>query len=178
MSDHELFRAGCWHELTYKDDTSDKWWSIKVHKATHQRKWGATGNEGRAKVTEFSHPEEARADAERLYKMQVKQGYGVKKPQLPRVTELIHCVDYGDLEKFFALVYQVPFEFVSDQECGNDSSHRFCPNGELCDYDKKDIKDWVDSEGMSGSYMTHRLLDDCVRMRLIPAGTYLIEVCW
>ncbi len=178
MNDHELFRAGCWHELTYKDGTSDKWWSIKIHKTSHHRKWGAAGNTGREKITSFLTAEQARHDAERLYNMQIKQGYGVKKPYLLRTTELVHIVDYGNWEKFVTSVYQTPFEFVSDQECSNDSSHRFRPNGEMCDYDKQDIEDWIKSEGMSGSYMTHRLLDDCVRQRLIPAGIYLIEVCW
>ena len=175
---NELFRAGSWHELLFEDGTSAKFWSIKIHKNTHIRKWGAKGTEGRQKVTIFSEAEEARFDAERLYKSKISSGgYRVKRPRLDRKTELIHTVDYGELERFFESVYKIEFEFVADQECGNDSTHRFRPTGEMCSYDKEHIKEWIDSGGIN-CYMTPSLLDDCVRQKLIPAGTYLVEVCW
>jgi predicted DNA-binding WGR domain protein len=158
---NELFRAGSWHELLFEDGTSAKFWSIKIHKDTHIRKW----------------VDEARVDAERLYDSKVKSGYKVKRPQLVRKTELIHIVDYGELERFFESVYKMSFEFVADQECLNDSTHRFCPTGELSKYDKGSIEEWIKSEGLK-CYMTPSLLDDCVRQKLIPAGTYLVEVCW
>lgn len=173
---NELFRAGCWHDLIFEDGDSSKFWSIKIHKNTHIRKWGPIGQDGRELVTEFSDAEEARSDAERLFKSKTKAGYRIRKPQLKVTTELVHFVDYGEFERFITSVYNVSFEFVFDQECGNDSTHRFCVTGNICDYDKQQIKRFVDSG--DGLYMASVLLEDCVRQRLIPAGTYVIEVCW
>ncbi len=179
MKDHDLFRAGCWHDLDFDDGVTAKFWSIKIHKDTHIRKWGAAGTDGRGKTIQFDNAEAARKDARRLFNSKIKEGYKVSKPNLEVKTELAHFVDYGDFESFINRVYGIEdWSFVADQECGNDSSHRFCPDGELSEYDKGDIKDWVDSDGADGCYMAHRLLDDCVRQRLIPAGVYIVEVCW
>jgi len=175
MTEHELFRAGCWHELVYEDGTVSKWWSIKVHKSTHIREWGALGSDGRSKVTEFANAELARTDASKKFNSQISQGYKAKKPHLNVETELVHSVDYVDLENFINSVYGLEdFSFVVDQECSNDSSHRFRPDGTLDDYDREQIKELLD--GKYPAYMTDRLLNDCVRQRLIPAGVYIVEV--
>lgn len=177
MSNHELFRAGCWHDLIYEDGTTSKFWSIKVHKDTHIRKWGAGGTDGRSKVTEFANAELARTDASKKFNSQIKQGYKAKKPHLKVETKLTHFVESSDLEDFFNSVYGVEgFNFVADQECGNDSSHSFNPDGYLDEYDQEDIENWI-SKGY-GHYMSSRLLNDCVRQRLIPAGVYIVGVCW
>jgi len=174
---NELFRAGCWHDLVFEDDSSSKFWSIKILKDSHIRKWGPTGQDGRELITAFADHEEARKDAERLFKAKLSSGYRVAKPSLQRVTELIHTVDHDELDRFFTQVYGVPFEFAFDQEASNYSSHRFVTSDELDEYTKKEIAKWIKSDGGRG-YMTGALLDDCVRQKLIPDGTYIVEVCW
>jgi len=173
----ELFRAGTWHELTHQDDQCSKFWSIKIVKDTHIRRWGALGTLGNEKTTTFDNVEDARKDAERLYLSKTRSGYRVTKPQLSVKTELVHTIDsIYTLNNFFYRVYGISFCFVSDQEAISGHSFKFTPDGNLDEYDTEKIKRWIDSDGENGMYMTHTLLDDCVRQRLIPAGVYLVEV--
>lgn len=178
MSDYELFRAGCWHDLVFESEEVNKFWSIKIHKNTHIRKWGVTGTTGKELVTEFSEAEEARFDAKRLYESKIKGGYRVAKPELKKTTELTHFVEYDELERFFNQVYQKDnFEFVADQEASNDSSHRFHVTGEMSDWDREQVQRYIEEDDL-GLYMTQYLLDDCARQKLIPAGIYVVEVSW
>lgn len=173
-----LFRAGCWHELVYKneEENADKFWSIKVLKCSHIRKSGRTGANPRETVVVFDTAEDARQDAKRLYDAQVRQGYKIKKPQLEVATELVHTVTYTELERFFLQVYGAKFNFVYDQECTRNSYRRFYADGQRSTNDHEDIANWVNGEPKM--WMAGLLLDDCVRQRLIPAGYYLVEVDW
>jgi len=171
----ELFRAGVWHELVFKNDDADKFWSIKIVKNTHVRRWGPTGTDGKEKVTEFDTVTEARENAEKLYVSKTKGGYVVAKPTLECETDLCHFVQDSELERFIFQVYGVEFNFLDDVFDSTDSSYRYRPTGDLSEYEEQRIIEWIRTEEPKG-YMTHSLLDDCVRQRLIPAGTYLIEV--
>jgi predicted DNA-binding WGR domain protein len=174
---NELFRAGVWHDLICDDGTASKFWSVKIVKNTHIRKWGALGTMGNEKVTTFDSPEIARKDAENLYLSKTRGGYRVKKPQLSVTTELVHTVDgVATLNSFIFRAFGVPFDFCKDQEAQIGHSFKFTPDGKLSDFDIECIERWINSDGEDGVYMTHRLLDHCVRQRLIPAGVYLIEV--
>tara|TARA_Y100000593_G_C4194654_1_gene278706 strand:- start:219 stop:800 length:582 start_codon:yes stop_codon:yes gene_type:complete len=181
LSNSELFRAGVWHELLCKDEetNTDKFWSIKIVKNTHIRRNGRAGTEGRETLKAFGTQDEARKDAERIYYSKLRNGYRVKKPQLQVDTELIHIVQHKELERFFMAVYKVFFDFRADQECPNVfQQYRFTPNGKFSSEDgvKEKINTWIQMEGENIFYMTHHLLDDCVRQRLIPSGTYLVEI--
>lgn len=179
----KLFRAGVWHDLIYKDEESAKFWSIKIVRNTHIRKWGALGTMGDEKETVFKNPEEARRDAEKLYISKTKKGYKVLKPQLEVTTHLVHNIkDIAELNNFIFRVYGVPFDVIKDQlpdlnegavdYCGQ--TFTWAPDGMLTEYDIERIEDWINGDDVY--YMTHRLLDDCVRQRLIPAGVYSLEV--
>lgn len=178
MTNNELFRAGCWHELIYQDEESNKFWSIKVHKSTHIRKWGAIGTEGKSTVTSFEGAEEARKDAERLFLAKTKGGYKIKKPHLERETELIHFVERQELERFFESVYGRPFDFCIDQECTAvkplDETYTFYVSDIVSDNEKDDINLWVNDKYYYG-YLTGTLLNDCCRQKLIPDGKYIVE---
>jgi predicted DNA-binding WGR domain protein len=170
----ELFRAGVWHELVFKSDEADKFWSIKIVKTTHVRRWGASGTEGREMITEFDSVDEARENAEKLYLSKTKGGYVVAKPTLAYDTDLCHFVEHDELERFIEQVYGTEFNFRQDVD-SREMTFRYRPSGELSDDEEEDIIQWVRT-GVNEGYMTHSLLDDCVRQRLIPAGTYVIEV--
>jgi predicted DNA-binding WGR domain protein len=169
----ELFRAGVWHELVFKNDETDKFWSIKIVKNTHIRHWGASGTEGKQKITEFDSPEEARENAEKLYLSKTKSGYVVAKPTLTYETDLCHFVSAVELERFIEQVYGTRFDFHEDVD-SRETTYRYRPTGELSQQEEEEIIQWIRT-GENEGYMTHALLDDCVRQRLIPAGTYLIE---
>lgn len=173
----DLFRAGVWHDLIYDDEDTSKFWSIKILKNTHIRKWGALGTMGQEKVTHFNSSDEARDDAEQMYIAKTRKGYKVCKPKLPVSTELVHTINsIADLNNFFFKVYGVPFNMREDWAGVSNQTLMFTPDGTLDKNDVQAIDDWVDSLGTYPPFMTHRLLDDCVRQRLIPAGTYLIDV--
>lgn len=177
----ELFRAGVWHDLICENEESSKFWSIKIVKNTHIRKWGALGTMGQEKVTHFDDADQARADAERMYIAKTRGGYVVRKPQFSVKTELVHWVEsVAEFNTFIYKVYGVPFDIWTDQcmdEYGPSyltHTLRFAPDGALTQDDIEKIEQWVDGE--PNYYMTHRLLDDCVRQRLIPAGVYCLEL--
>lgn len=172
----DLFRAGVWHDLVYEDEESSKFWSIKILKNTHIRKWGALGTMGDEKVTHFDNAEAAREDAERMYIAKTRKGYKVCKPKLPVATELVHTIEsIASLNNFIYKVYGVPFDILKDQMVNTSQTLMFAPDGRLEDWDVELIEEWIESFGKKPIFMMHRLLDDCVRQRLIPAGTYLIE---
>ena len=75
----EEFRAGCWYELTFEDGTSAKFWSIKICKHTHHRKWGVIGSLGKMQITAFANAEEARVDAKRLWQSKVISGWEINE---------------------------------------------------------------------------------------------------
>jgi hypothetical protein len=102
-------------------------------------------------------------------------------PTVLRVrTETIHEVDCFNLEQFVKEQYPdaKPYSFVADQECGNDSVHRFRVSKEslLQDYDRRRVEDFAAGKRVSG--ITGALLDDLCRRGLIEPGTYVVSVCW
>jgi hypothetical protein len=94
------------------------------------------------------------------------------------VTETVHRVEYSNLEKFVNAHYKPKqqWDFVSDQECGNDSSHSFTVVNETDEFEKEDLIDFVKGKRVSG--MAHAILNDLCSKDLIPAGKYIVNVCW
>lgn len=172
----ELFRAGCWHDLIFEDEESSKFWSIKIHKNTHIRRWGPIGAVGKELITEFCDAEEARKDARRLHLAKTKGGYRVRKPQLRCETELTHFVLHKTLNAFINRVYQVGhFKFIEDHYGVHDGDLvRFNIDGQVTKDSQTTLTKWI--AGHPVFYITDILLNDCARQRLIPRGTYVIEV--
>ena len=171
----ELFRAGSWHDLVFKGDEENKFWSIKIIKNTHVRKWGPSGTKGKELLTEFNTADEARENAEKLYISKTKSGYMVAKPTLNYETDLCHFVSREDLEEFIYDVYGQSLSIREDMLDDGVPLFRFKPTGQISKQEEDDILDWV-MTGEKVYLLTHTLLDDCVRQRLIPAGTYIVEV--
>lgn len=94
------------------------------------------------------------------------------------VTETVIKVDYSDLDTFIQEVTgQQNYECIADQEWSNDSEHRFTVTGELSRYDRNQWEVFK-SKGHSSGYMLRTILDGLCAEKLIPAGIYLVKVCW
>ena len=99
------------------------------------------------------------------------------KPQLKVEKQLVLKVDDDTLEKFIKKVTGKDFEFVADQECGNDSQHEFDVDGELDQYDKETMDEFFE-DGVNHGYIVLPLLNWLAKERYIDKKTYLVSVCW
>jgi hypothetical protein len=98
---------------------------------------------------------------------------------LKLTTVTVHEVGYTDLEVFVQAQYPGAreYSFVADQECGNDSDHTFSVEAAPLDaYDRGRVDEFA--AGKHRSYLTGAILNDLCHRGLIPAGTYLVKVCW
>lgn len=84
---------------------------------------------------------------------------------------------YFDFERLIKRVYGKSFEFVEDQECGNDSHHKFTVKKSPLDAWDKATLDTFKTTGR-GTFLSHMLFQDLVNNDVIPEGTYLIHVSW
>lgn len=76
--------------------------------------------------------------------------------------------EYYELEKFVKEKYGVDYDFVANEECGNDSSHTFTVDGEVDeDFDIHVV-----------SYRNYDLMNKLCKDGHIEPGEYLINVCW
>jgi hypothetical protein len=86
-------------------------------------------------------------------------------------------VDYSDLERFIEQEYEHEFSFPADEELGNDVEKLYDGiDGKLDKYDAESVKSFAGSG--EGSYITRHLLNDLCKRGRIPAGNYLVNVCW
>ena len=88
-------------------------------------------------------------------------------------------VNYGDLDKFLTerFSFDPRYEFVAAEEMGNDSEKRIDVDPELDEWDKKRMEEVLETKKWE-CYETGTLLDYLCEKGEIPAGTYLISVCW
>lgn len=101
----------------------------------------------------------------------------MKKPALKLVTETIHKVDSYDLEEFIEKVTGHTYEIVASEEWSNDSQHRFTVEAKL---DKWNKEDWntFKATGEAECYRLRAILNGLCADGHIPAGNYLVTVCW
>lgn len=93
-------------------------------------------------------------------------------------TKTVHNVDYHDWESFVNKFYGVEcYDFVSSEECGNDSNHTYSPDGKQDKYEVQDIAEFVKQDG-NICYRTSEIFNDLVAKGEIPAGNYCVNVCW
>jgi hypothetical protein len=93
-------------------------------------------------------------------------------------TQIVHRVDYNDLEEFIQEEYGHSISIVADLESSNDSAETFS-------IVKKEILSRWDLEKVekfkaTGDYdrSTSALLQDLVNRDLAPEGNYVIDICW
>lgn len=91
----------------------------------------------------------------------------------------VYEVDSYDLEQFINEQYPAAksYSFVASTECGNDSQHEYNVQGVPLDkWSAEDVTSF--STGKRASCSLQDILNDLCNRDLIPAGTYLIKVCW
>lgn len=99
--------------------------------------------------------------------------YFVKVPFAHKIEIIISC-SWKDLERFIQEIYNKPdYDIVGNEEWDNDSEYRFDVKQSveisLADYKKKYLFE---------SFSLNCILQDLCNRKLIPEGTYLINVCW
>jgi len=67
--------------LNFKDQKTDKFWTIKVHGASYTVRYGKTGSKGTEKTKYFENEEAALKDGQKLLAAKVKKGYVELKPK-------------------------------------------------------------------------------------------------
>lgn len=97
---------------------------------------------------------------------------------LKSTTETVIRVDYYDLDSFIReITGQKGYSCVADEEWGNDSEHRLKVDCDMVEYD---LKNWEAFKigACNKYYMLRTILNGLCFDGHIPAGTYLIRVCW
>ena len=83
---------------------------------------------------------------------------------------------YDELEDMVKETWGHDWEFVSDQECSNDSSHEFSVDGEIDEWGQKEIDEFAKTG--KGSFLARDLMNTLYKMGKLEKGEYLIQVCW
>ncbi len=103
---------------------------------------------------------------------EIKDKYGCNITE-----ETKYFVDYHHLDRLIQNVYGVDFEFCADQESSNDISHSFSiKKEEFSEWELKDIKNFAETGKYS--FLSHTILTDLCNRDILPAGDYIVEVCW
>ena len=90
----------------------------------------------------------------------------------------VYKLYYKDFEAIVNSVYKVDdYRFTVDYECANDSSHEFTVDKHCNDQLEIDMISTFRETG-KGLYLASIILDDLCDSDLIPAGNYIINVCW
>jgi len=93
-------------------------------------------------------------------------------------TVQYHIIEYGEWERVVNEFYKPTpeWDFVSDHEANNDSNYSFHVTGEIDEYEKDRILNFIKDSNFEG-WMTQVLLDDLCCKGIINKGEYLINVC-
>lgn len=88
-------------------------------------------------------------------------------------------VDYFELEAEVSRFYDdLPYSVIAALECGNDTVHAVTVDGYgLDNQDRDDLRQWQKT-GEGRDPHPRVVMTEMVRAGAIPAGEYLIRVCW
>lgn len=109
----------------YKDEKSDKFWTIHVEETVLTVIFGKTGTAGRTNVKEFSNNEDAQNEAEKLIKEKTRKGYieaveisdnqndfGIK--EFWNLIERAKSKSFGDIEEQCEILIEILSERPSE----------------------------------------------------------------
>lgn len=92
--------------------------------------------------------------------------------------ETVFSVEYYDLDKFIKDEFGFDeFEVVAIEELNNDSVKSIIVNGNLYEWDEKDIKNILESKEPK-MYRTGLLMNYLCKIGKIQPGKYIIKVSW
>ncbi len=83
--------------LEYKDEKSNKFWSIEVLSNRYTVCYGKIGTEGKEQIKEFSSEEEAQKEAEKLIASKIKKGYKEQQTDSTKADKSTVESEYSDL---------------------------------------------------------------------------------
>ncbi|AYB71022.1 hypothetical protein SEA_YABOI_229 [Streptomyces phage Yaboi] len=86
--------------------------------------------------------------------------------------EVYYTMDAFDLNELVEKEFNTNWDFVSAEECSNDSAHVVHP-----DLDGFGEDGTEDDEGMSYA-SARQVIGELIKRNTLPSGKYLIEVCW
>lgn len=95
-------------------------------------------------------------------------------------TKTFKVVDYHTVDKVIneeMPQLSRPYECVSEEEWSNDSCYIVDVDGELSDYEMKDIREML-TTGKIKAYRTRTILNYLCQHEKIDKGEYLIQVSW
>lgn len=95
-------------------------------------------------------------------------------------TGMIHQVDHPEFDRAVSKFYGTPYSVALAHESSNDStvSTVGLDGGDLDEYDADEIKQWQES-GMEGhSPRAGVVLPRTIKAGEVPAGKYVIHICW
>jgi hypothetical protein len=93
-------------------------------------------------------------------------------------TRTLSTVKYSELERFVKEVYGQDWSFVAAEETSNDTQHTFHVDGRISSHDMDAVGGWQLDPNPSFCPSAQVILDDLCSRLMIPAGEYLVEVCW
>lgn len=101
------------------------------------------------------------------------------KPTLKYTTETTYVVTYRDLDTFIEAATGQWFSFIETAECGNDTQHRLKVKPLTATNDYADYADFKKNGAThQGTWYVALILSGLCGEGYIPAGTYIITVCW
>lgn len=110
--------------------------------------------------------------------MTTQSGKCETKPVLEFTEQVVRIVSYRKLESFVRQIYKdLDYDFVTTEECGNDSCHCFEVDGRIDLWESCDIQAIREGEGVP-MYSSGLLLNVLAADGYIPLGDYIVEVCW
>lgn len=89
-------------------------------------------------------------------------------------TVTVYEVDAYKFEEFVAEHGGESFSFQADEECADDTDHKYEIDGEVDEWDQEKVDNTL--SGGYDSYVTRSLLNYFAKQGLIPTGSYLIRL--
>lgn len=93
-------------------------------------------------------------------------------------TKTVHEIGYKKLDDFIKSVTGQEYECVCAEEWSNDSEHHFVVTGKLDNYDREEWNQFRALGGKDSSFILGAILNGLCEEGHLPAGDYLISVCW
>ena len=93
--------------------------------------------------------------------------------------ETVFTVDYNDLDNLLEGIYGFPVECTACWEQGNYSAKELNIDGDIDDWEEKELKSFKkDGTNKSRYGLPQLLMNDLCRQDKIESGTYMVDIFW
>ncbi len=95
------------------------------------------------------------------------------------VSKTTHHVDYIDVQQAIWENFGKEFDFVANEEVGNDSAVEIYVTGNVSDTEQKLFEAWLnDTNPFALMFDTRILFNKMASVGVIPKGDYVVSVSW